>query len=398
MKTARRVITLILFIVFLIAGFTAVVILPRDEASAQQENRKLADFPSFSFERLKSGKFTSDFETYLSDNVGYRSTLMSVSAAYKNSKGINEYGKLVETNGDLGTGSTKKSELLVTDDRVMEVYRADEQAQEEYIKMLDFYAEKLPASINLYSMIIPTQIDFMPFYKTVGDDEKENIDYLYSNFNKRVKNINVYDTLKEHFDAGEYVYFRTDHHWTSLGAYYAYCKMGADMGFGTLRLDEFQKGEVKDFTGYLYSQAQAPYLDSHKDTIEYYKNALNDITFKCTTFSYIPDQEFDYTGKMFDLSRGASYNMFLGGDQPYIEIDSNSPNKKTLVMLKDSYSNALIPWLTCAYSKIIVVDARTFDQSITKILNTTPVDDFLITNYILGTNFRDYIKLCHDIY
>ena len=87
-----------------------------------------------------------------------------------------------------------------------------------------------------------------------------------------------------------------------------------------------------------------------------------------------------------------------GGDQPYIEIDSNSPNKKTLVMLKDSYSNALIPWLTCAYSKIIVVDARTFDQSITKILNTTPVDDFLITNYILGTNFRDYIKLCHDIY
>ena len=232
----------------------------------------------------------------------------------------------------------------------------------------------------------------------MGDDEKENIDYLYSNFNKRVKNINVYDTLKEHFDAGEYVYFRTDHHWTSLGAYYAYCKMGADMGFGTLRLDEFQKGEVKDFTGYLYSQAQAPYLDSHKDTIEYYKNALNDITFKCTTFSYIPDQEFDYTGKMFDLSRGASYNMFLGGDQPYIEIDSNSPNKKTLVMLKDSYSNALIPWLTCAYSKIIVVDARTFDQSITKILNTTPVDDFLITNYILGTNFRDYIKLCHDIY
>ena len=77
MKTARRVITLILFIVFLIAGFTAVVILPRDEASAQQENRKLADFPSFSFERLKSGKFTSDFETYLSDNVGYRSTFMS---------------------------------------------------------------------------------------------------------------------------------------------------------------------------------------------------------------------------------------------------------------------------------------------------------------------------------
>ncbi len=65
-----------------------------------------------------------------------------------------------------------------------------------------------------------------------------------------------------------------DHHWTSLGAYYAYCKMGADMGFGTLRLDEFRKVRYKDFTGYLYSQAQAPYLDSHKDTIEYYKKCF----------------------------------------------------------------------------------------------------------------------------
>ena len=64
MKTARRVITLILFIVFLIAGFTAVVILPRDEASAQQENRKLADFPSFSFERLKSGKLAPRSELW----------------------------------------------------------------------------------------------------------------------------------------------------------------------------------------------------------------------------------------------------------------------------------------------------------------------------------------------
>ena len=109
-------------------------------------------------------------------------------------------------------------------------------------------------------------------------------------------------------------------------------------------------------------------------------------------------QAFPYTGKMFDLSRGASYTMFLGGDQPYIEINTNGATKKTLLMLKDSYSNALIPWLASSYSKIIVIDARTFDQTITKILNTTPIDDFLITNYILGTNFRDYIKMCRDIY
>ena len=116
------------------------------------------------------------------------------------------------------------------------------------------------------------------------------------------------------------------------------------------------------------------------------------------TYSYIPGEEFLYHGKMFDPGQGTSYTMFLGGDQPYIEIDSQSPNDRTLLMIKDSYSNALLPWLTCAYNKIIVIDARTFDQSITKVLNTTPIDDFLITNYIMGTNFRDYIKMCMDIY
>lgn len=398
MKTARRLITVIVFVAFLIAGFVTVVILPRDENSARVENRNLAELPQFSFERLKNGEFTRDFETFLSDNVGYRSVFTGFSSAYKSSKGINKYGKVVDTKGDLGTGSTTQNQLLVTDDRVMEVYHIDNDARREYIDMVNFYADKLPQGINLYSMIIPTQIDFIPFYNTVGDSEKDSINYFYDNFSDRVKNINVYDTLKENFDKGEYDYFRTDHHWTQLGAYRAYRKMGEVMGFEAQPIEGFTKGEVKNFRGYLFSQAQATYLEDHTDTIEYYKNAVNDIEFKAVTYSYIPGQEFDYRGKMFDLSKGASYTMFLGGDQPYIEIDTACPTAKTLVMLKDSYSNALIPWLACSYNKIIVIDARTYDQTITKILNTIPINDFLITNYIMGTNFRDYIEMCRKIY
>lgn len=398
MKTVRRLITVILFTAFLAAAFTAVVILEKDENSAKQENRNLAEFPQFSFSRLVSGEFMTEFETYLSDNVGFRSVFTDISAAYKSHKGINSYGKVVDTKGDLGTGVSTQSRLLVTDDRVMEVYRVDEDARREYIDMVNFYADKLPESINLYSMIMPTQIDFMPFYNTVGDSQRDSINHFYSSFNKRVKNIDVYDTLKEHFDKNEYVYFRTDHHWTQLGAYYAYRKMGENMGFNPLPIEGFTKGEVKDFTGYLFGQAEAPYLAEHKDAIEYYKNEINDIEFKAVTYSYIPGQQFDYRGKMFDLSKGPSYTMFLGGDQPYIEIETACPTARTLVMLKDSYSNALLPWLACSYNKIIVIDARTYDQSITKILNTIPVNDFLITNYIMGTNFRDYIKMCRDIY
>ncbi len=398
MKTAKRIITVTVFVLFLVAAFVTVVILPRDESASQKENRALAEFPEVSFQNITSGKFASDFETYLSDNVGYRSKFTDLSAEYKNRKGINSFGKIVESNADMGTGGSGIGQLLVTDDRVMEIYTADKTAQDEYVDMVDFYAKKLPESIKMYSMIIPTQIDFMPFYNTVGDNEREAIDYLYDNFNERVTNINVYDSLKAHFDKGEYVYFRTDHHWTQLGAYYAYHKMSEAMNFMPLFLEEFEKHEIKDFTGYLYSQAEAPNLYEHRDTIEYYKNDINDIPFDCMTYSYIPGQAFPYKGVMFDTNRGASYTMFLGGDQPYIEINTNGLTKKTLLMLKDSYSNALIPWLAASYSKIIVIDARTFDQTITDILNTTPIDDFLITNYILGTNFRDYIQMCRDIY
>ncbi len=398
MKTARRIITVIFFFVFLIAGFIVVVILPKDDASAQKENRNLASMPQISIESIRTGEFASDFETYLSDNVGYRSVFTGISSEYKNKKGINSFGKIVESNGDLGTGTTTTSRLLVIDDRVMEIYDADEAAQQDYIDMVDFYAQKLPENIKLYAMIMPTQIDFLPFYNTVGDSEEEAINYFYNSFDERVINIDVYDTLKEHFNNNEYVYFRTDHHWTQLGAYYAYCKMGEYMGFEPMALDKFEKCEIPDFTGYLYSQAESSNLDSHKDAIDYYKNEINDIDFECVTYSYIPGEEFRYRELMFDLSKGTTYTMFLGGDQPYIEINTQSSNQRTLLMLKDSYSNALIPWLACSYSKIIVIDARTFDRTITDVLNTIPVDDFLITNYILGTNFADYIELCRDIY
>lgn len=398
MKTARRFLTVTVFILFLLAAFIVLVVLPKDETSAAQENRNLAEMPKFSFSSLFSGEFMTDFETYLSDNVGFRSVFNSLSSGYKSYKGINSFGKIVETNGDMGTGEATKSRLLVIDDRVMEVYCVDDEAREQYIDMVNFYAEKLPSSINLYSMLIPTQVDFMPFYSTVGDSQSESIRYFSEHFSERVKNISVYDTLKEHFLNDEYVYFRTDHHWTQLGAYYAYEKMSESMDFTTVPIEEFEKNSISDFTGYLYSQAEASYLSEHKDSIDYYKSVLNDLEYSAVTYSYIPGEAFNYSGKMFDLGKGASYTMFLGGDQPYIEINTLSGNKKTLVMIKDSYSNALIPWLACSYSKIIVIDARTFDQSITKVLNTVPVDDFLITNYIMGTNFKDYIKMCKDIY
>ena len=90
--------------------------------------------------------------------------------------------------------------------------------------------------------------------------------------------------------------------------------------------------------------------------------------------------------------------MFLAGDHPFIEINTHCKNNRTLLLLKDSYSNAMIPWLACGFQQILVIDPRTFDQKVVDILAQYPVTDMLITNYIMGTNFIDYIELCKNIF
>ena len=394
----RAKITIGCFLTLLTLFFITVVILPKDEKAAVLENRTLQEFPELTAETLFSGQFTSQFESYLSDNVGFRSVWTDLSARFEDSKGIHTFGKLVQTTGDLGVGQTTENQLLVIEDRVMEVYQKDPQMQKKYVDMVNYYAESLPEDINLYNMLIPTQIAFMEEYSGLGDDEIESINQFYSSYLPRVKTIDVSDTLREQFLDGKYVYFRTDHHWTTLGAYYAYQTMADAMDMPKLDLGDFWIGDEAPFLGHLYTQSKTPRLQEHADTIYYYVNDMNNIPVDPVTYSYIPGQRVEYEGKMFCPEEGARYELFLAGDHPFIEIDSASENDRTLLLIKDSYSNALLPWLTCGYNQILVVDARTFDQTIDDLLQQYDVDDVLIANYIMGTNFEDYIDLCTDIY
>lgn len=391
----RQKITILLFLLLIGVFSFIVLVLPKDETAAVKENRTLAELPEFSFESLFKGEFTRDFETYLSDNVGYRSFFTDISAYYDNSKGINKYGKLVDATGDLGVGTTTKSQLLVTEDKVMEVYKKDEEAREAYLDMLDLYADRIPENIQMYCMLIPTQIDFMPHLKGLGDSEKDSIGYVYDFMDIRYQAVDIYDTLKAHTD--EYIYFRTDHHWTTLGAYYAYNKLAEVMNVPQVDIHDFQEGKQENFLGHLYAQAKTPSLKDHADTIYYYKNEQNDLPMTPVTYSYHPGERLEYDGKIFCPEEGAKYELFLAGDHPFIEINTHCKNNRTLMILKDSYTNAMIPWLVCGFQQILVVDARTFDQTIPDILEQYPVTDMLITNYIIGTNFTDYIDLCEKI-
>ncbi len=385
----------VLFCCILAAFFVIAVLLPKDLTAMEKENRELKEMPAFNAQTVLSGSFSKDFEDYLADNVGYRSFFMDISAKIENLKGIKtESGKIVSANKDLGTGNQGENQLLVLPDRVMEVYKKDETAQQQYVDMLNLYAQNLPESVRMFSMLVPTQIEFYE-KQSVADSEKETIDFIYQNVDDRVQTVNVYDALKAHKE--EYIYFRTDHHWTQRGAFYGYNAF-LETAFGkTETLSSYKMQSRDGFLGYLYNQANDVSLQKAADTIEWFEKGEN-VTVQARA---LEDGKYvDYTAKMYSIppmTEKPKYNIFMGGDHQFAKLQTANKNGKTLLVVKDSYANALIPLLTADYETILVIDPRSYYGTVSQLIQEYNVDDCLFINYVFTTTFPDFISKMIEI-
>ena len=209
--------------------------------------------------------------------------------------------------------------------------------------------------------------------------------------------VDAYSKLEAHKD--EYLYFRSDHHWTALGAYYAYTAFCESAGLKAEPLSKFESGEYTGFLGSLYSaikaypQSQA--LADNPDTVQFWRPFVDLDT------KWYPDAEFsmEYFGgtlcKVDDTSN--KYLTFLGGDHPITVIKTNVDGPVCMI-LKESYGNAFTPWLTSHYSKIIAIDPREFNRDGKPTLNLTEfaadqgVDDLIVINYPYMINSKAFIR------
>ena len=211
--------------------------------------------------------------------------------------------------------------------------------------------------------------------------------------------MDAYSKLRAHTD--EYIFFRTDHHWTQLGAYYAYTAFCEAAGFEPAALDEFETGRYDSFVGSMYTftkgYPQSEVLKANPDYLEYYLPLYE------THARYYSDATLQdgvpvsvvYT-KMDDAVSN-KYLCFIGGDTPVCVIESAAEGGTCLV-LKESYGNALVPFLTSHYSKIIVVDPREFNRDGKPSLDLAAfaaeqgVDDLLVINYPYMINSKNYVR------
>lgn len=346
----------LIFLAFIGAFFILNLVLP-DRQFSEQENRYLQMRPEFSFKSLFSGDYTSKFETYTTDQFTFRDEWITLKAASELALGKQENNDVhLCENGTLIEGF-KRPENSVLDSNMS--------ALNTLVGNTDakVYFALIPDKSDLYSSLLPKNVP--------NDSEKEVIDYCYGQSN--ATNVDIYSALSAHKD--EYIFYRTDHHWTSLGAYYGLSALAESMGLPCPALDSYTDRHVvsEKFYGTTWSSSGFSWVDP--DTMEIFVNAPESL--KVTSYP----QGSPVEGKLYDFSfleKKDKYSMFMGGNCPMHVIETGNEDKPSLLILRDSYTDSLIPFLLDDFSEIHVLDLRYYRASLKAYIEQNDFDNVLV--------------------
>lgn len=274
--------------------------------------------------------------------------------------------------------------LYLNGDSAYELYYFSEKAVRAHASLLNTVQAMFP-KVKLSAMIVPNSfgviLDPKVQEKLASSGMDQAIAYSYSLMDKRVNTVNVFDALSAH--KKEYIYFRTDHHWTQLGAYYGYQEYCKSMGYSTRPLSNYQKMDFPEFYGTFYFFMNRPEsLKGHPDQVTAYQGSMN-------TMKYTDSKGNLQEGKLInDASQmlpGNKYNCFMLGDHGYVEIhNEGAPRKKSILVLKDSYGNAFVPLLAQDYRDVYVVDYRHYQGNASSLIQEKGIEEILFLNNIMG--------------
>lgn len=280
----------------------------------------------------------------------------------------------------------KRGNLFVVGDTALEIFYGNEQVSKDYAAVLNAYSDALGDSVTIYDMIVPNHFEFgLPSkYKgKIGKDEKPFLDLVKENLNGKIVFVDIYDTLKTHYNKGEYLYFRTDHHWTGLGAYRAYEKFCESAGLAAVPLDFYEKRTSTGFLGTLYNSSLDKNLAANPDTVEYY---VTDLPYEQTNTK---KDGTTYKGRLISEyadGRTNGYLTFMGGDIPLATIRTENTSGRSIIVFKESYGNAFIPFLVPHYDTVYVADIRSFPYNAVTFIQNNHIGEVLFLNNIMTSN------------
>ena len=357
-----------IFLVFLIVAF-AFNLFSKDKKYSESENRMLAQKPVFSMANLTSGKYMKDMEDYVTDQFFIRDKWINL--------------KVLE---DLALGKKESNGVYIgKKDYLMEIPTAPNQkALDNNLDAISNFSASHP-DINTVMTLIPNAAyiydHLIPRNAPVRDQEKD-IKYVMNAVSTSLNFVDLTKTMSSHKE--EDIYYKTDHHWTTLGARYAFDALSTALGIEKPTQEYKIYPVTHSFQGTLASKSG---YDKALDTIEIYvpQGVNTDCVVNFTDEGKKTDSEYESAA----LENKDKYEVFFGGNHTRIDISTPMEEKKNLLLFKDSYANCFIPFLVPYYRNIIVIDPRYFYDDIESLISDNEITDVLFlynVNTFLGDN------------
>ncbi len=360
---------LILKILSVIVLVTFVVnLVTPDKTYSANENRGLAQRPHFSLASFKDGSLFSDYASYYSDQFMLRDLWMSLSFTANYLRGVREFSNVFVGKNHYLLGSPETP---------------DEKALQQTVQAMNSFADIYP-DIHTSAMVVPDSAsilgDKLPGSAVIRN-QLSDIDQISAGLGASISWINVVDALKSH--ASEEIYYHTDHHWTSAGAYEAFRKAADVMGIDLGNVGYKFYTVSNSFQGTLSSKS-----GDHR-----YSDSIHVAEPTGTDVSYIvnyPDLQ-KRSPSVFvseQLEEKDQYTVFFGGNHPVVEIQTTANNDRNLLIFKDSYANSFVQFLTPFFSRIVLIDPRYYYDDVSAAINTYSITDILFL-YSADTLVKD---------
>lgn len=347
-------------------SFLAAFCLTPDKAVSANENRRLAQRPSFSWSSLASGTFTQEVETWLSDQFPLRDSWISLKTGAEYALGMREF-----------------SGVYVCGDRLIaKVEEPDPEQAEKKLGYLQTLSEK--AAVPVYAGWIPSAAEI---WKDRLPDGAASFDQAafcaQASTATDARPVDLLSALAAHGD--EEIFYRQDHHWTTLGAYCGYRALMEAMGRTPRDAAAFTPRTVSEsFRGTLYSTSGVRWLDP--DAIQVW--APED---GITVTRY--DGPEPSQGQVYDWSyveKKDQYSLFLGGNAPLVILENPAAPAGTLLLVRDSYADSLAPFLAQDFRKVVLLDLRYYRSSVAEAAKTYEADAiavlYSVPNFLTDPN------------
>ncbi len=284
-------------------------------------------------------------------------------------------------------------QILIIGTRAIEIYSGNITGAERYADILNAFADKLDKNVNVYSMVIPKAsayyIEQAKGYERYIYRNKDDINTISTKLSDNVTDVNIYNILGNHAD--EEIYLRTDTHWSALGAYYGASVFAEKAGIAFSPLSEYEETHREGYVGvmYKYSEYNSKILNNPEDFLifrpdtdyEAYYHPNNDFEEEPLNLDRNHDNVPDYDGFFWEISdkqRSSWYSTFLRGDSYAVKaVSKECKNGRKLLIVKDSYGNALAPFLIEGFEEIYIVDGREYNKPLKTAINEFGITDVL---------------------